>query len=519
MKSQNWDFMDTEFGNKDELVRDRLAYLRNYNHPKEVKSDSQKFHGMYRRFNKVYSDMEKVNSLNLLEHPASIQEFMKLLPVPCMEKYIVFCLAEKKKGTLDLEIVKSFMHEERQHQKEMQQLCGEGSGGGWTGHSTDAHPAPHPGRDKSKDQCKICLKLGHHAKECTKKKPASKSHSGQQVAVQPKEFCPFCKKEGYNEVHEYRPGTGSTRLSSCKAFRNAGAEERAAFVDEIKGCALCLCWKGNHRANNCPATAKGQPFEPCKENGCGKKHHRFLHGTKNAYVNLKSRNKAKKTANTESSPTSRPVSAVMTVDASEEVNNQPPTESELEIQDREGMNTMFLVQRIPVKGSSATKEALVFYDKGSNVSMIRDEMASKLGLKGRPVKQKLVRSGADVMDWDTKANNVPLIKKDGSKVIITAMGFPDISSEIEPADVGAAMNVFPQIPSIASIKRPSGKVDLLVGINCLKVQPKEIAREKNLSLWESDYGTGYLLGGTHPNIWLGKREALVPEALLVSHSN
>merc|ERR1712239_7486 len=79
------------------------------------------------------------------------------------------------------------------------------------------------------------------------------------------------------------------------------------------------------------------------------------------------------------------------------LNNQPPTESELEVQDREGMNTMFLVQRILVQGSSTREEALVFYDIGSNVSMIRDEMANKLGLKGRPVKQKLVRSAG--MSW------------------------------------------------------------------------------------------------------------------------
>merc|ERR1711891_58376 len=152
----------------------------------------------------------------------------------------------------------------------MQQLCGEGLGGDWTGYSTDAHPAPHPGRDKSKDQCKICLKLGHHAKECTKKKPASKSHSGQQVAVQPKEFCPFCKEKGRTETHEYRPGVGSTRLSSCKAFKDAGVEERATFIEKVKGCALCLNWKNDHKASNCPATAKGKPFDPCNENGCGK---------------------------------------------------------------------------------------------------------------------------------------------------------------------------------------------------------------------------------------------------------
>ena len=48
---------------------------------------------MYTRFNEVYSDMEKVDSLNLLEHPASIQEFMKLLPDRCLEKYVEYQLA------------------------------------------------------------------------------------------------------------------------------------------------------------------------------------------------------------------------------------------------------------------------------------------------------------------------------------------------------------------------------------------------------------------------------------------
>ena len=94
----------------------------------------------------------------------------------------------------------------------------------------------------------------------------------------------------------------------------------------------------------------------------------------------------------------------------------------------------------------------MFYDKGSNVTMIRNEMAKKLGLEGLEVKQKLVRSGGDVMDWDTKAYKVPLIAKDGKKYILTAMGFDEISSEIEPAEVEPAMKVFPQISNIESIK-------------------------------------------------------------------
>ena len=239
---------------------------------------------------------------------------------------------------------------------------------------------------------------------------------------------------------------------------------------------------------------------PVNENGCGKKHHRFLHGTQIAYVNHKSKKRSNNAVNNESSLKSRPESAVMAVHEGAELDNRPPTETELQIQDREGMNTMFLVQSVPVQGSSSVQDALVFYDKGSNVTMIRNEMAQKLGLEGLEVKQKLVRSGGDVMDWNTKAYKVPLISKDGRKFILTAMGFEEISSHIEPADVEPALNVFPQIPSLASIKRPSGKVDLLIGLNFLEVQPREVPREKGLSLWESSFGTGYLLGGTRPDI-------------------
>merc|ERR1712101_55913 len=119
---QFWTFMDDEFGNKDELVRDRLKYLKEYKHPKDCRSDAQKFHGMFARFNEVYSDMEKVGSLELMNHPASLQEFMSLLPTPCGERYLLFSAAEKVKGTLDLEIARSFMWTERECQKAMQRL-------------------------------------------------------------------------------------------------------------------------------------------------------------------------------------------------------------------------------------------------------------------------------------------------------------------------------------------------------------------------------------------------------------
>ena len=104
--------------------------MREYRHSKEDRTDPDKFQGMYQRFTEVYSDMEKVDSLHLLEHPASIEEFMMLLTALSLDEYVKYQIAEKKKGTPDLEIVRSFMQSEREHQKRKQQLCrGEVSGG------------------------------------------------------------------------------------------------------------------------------------------------------------------------------------------------------------------------------------------------------------------------------------------------------------------------------------------------------------------------------------------------------
>ena len=191
---------------------------------------------------------------------------------------------------------------------------------------------------------------------------------------------------------------------------------------------------------------------------------------------------------------------------------------ELEVQDTEGMNNMFLVEKVTVKTDSKTMVALAFHDNGSNVTMVRNELAEKLGLAGSDVKHKLVRSGGDEMDWETKAYNIPLLNSEGKQVVLTAMGVDEISSEIKPADVEPALKVFPQIPDLKSIKRPSGKVDLLIGLNFLEVQPTEVAREEGLSLWKSKLGSGYLLGGTHPEIWLGCPETLASGALEISRA-
>ena len=62
------------------------------------------------------------------------------------------------------------------------------------------------------------------------------------------------------------------------------------------------------------------------------------------------------------------------------------------------------------------------------------------------------------------------------------MGVEEISSEIKPANVDPALKVFSQIKDLKSIRRPSGIVDMLIGLNFMEVQPVEVARKEGLSL-------------------------------------
>ena len=109
---------------------------------------------------------------------------------------------------------------------------------------------------------------------------------------------------------------------------------------------------------------------------------------------------------------------------------------------------------------------------------------------------------------------VPILSSDDKVVVLTAMGMEEISSKINLTEVEAALKVFPQIKDLNSIKRPSGAVDLLIGLNFMEVQPEEVARNKGLSLWKSKLGPGYLLGGTHPDIWLGSSSKVLASGAL-----
>ena len=160
--------------------------------------------------------------------------------------------------------------------------------------------------------------------------------------------CPVC-----SQVHTWIKKDGSSwpsdRLISCKKFSDMNIQQRAGAVESASGCPRCTCW--NHQRKDCRMSPNS-----CREDMGGSKctgdHSKLLHGSGNVYC-------AALSAGLTSSST----------DMFSCVNEEE--------------DTLYYIQDIPIKKSS--KPARVFWDRGSNRVLIRDEFAKANNLISKEV--------------------------------------------------------------------------------------------------------------------------------------
>ena len=100
--------------------------------------------------------------------------------------------------------------------------------------------------------------------------------------------------------------------------------------------------------------------------------------------------------------------------------------------------------------------------------------------------------------WDSKEYWVPLMTSNGQVIKLLALAMEQIMEDLLSVDVVKAAHMFKCCPN--DINRPSGSVDLLIGIHNASIFPKEKAIHGNLMLLSSQFGSGMLLQGAHPSI-------------------
>ena len=106
---------------------------------------------------------------------------------------------------------------------------------------------------------------------------------------------------------------------------------------------------------------------------------------------------------------------------------------------------------------------------------------------------------------DHESHFVLLIDRWGKIQEVLAYSIGIITSPTEDADLRPALREFPELRGdYWKIRRPTGDVDLLIGIQDARLHPYLANPAEhckgNLRLLTSMFGTGFLLDGSHPEI-------------------
>ncbi|WP_416879661.1 hypothetical protein, partial [Litorimonas sp.] len=364
-----WELLDEEYGKPMEAVTDITSELEAFKFTKNARNEPDKFLELHRAWRKAENDLTEIGKLNVLDHEPTIDKMVKKLPSKDSRKrYVVSSGAPANIHRGAYRNFCAFMDEEWVLMRRLTKIEGETL-------AEEKVDTKKPEDNKSdsgprKSACYNCGDKNHKSMDCPKpKKPGKNTHHNDGQSGKP--GCPVCQ-----ERHSYNTPSGpkpASRLMCCPAFRRMTPTERAAALERIQGCVMCLDGTGNHKRDTCKANSKGKPYESCQEqvNGrpCGVMHHSMLHGMQIRYCNAVSAT-AKK-------PNVRPVNHG----------------------EENAAHTLLQVQFVMVE--NAPRPAATFWDNGSNVNMVCKDYAKLLGLEGRPVSHHLTTTGGISKPWKT----------------------------------------------------------------------------------------------------------------------
>ena len=64
-----WLFLDDEYGKDSELTSERVAHLHDFQYSKSAITEASKFKELHKCWATVYSDLDNVGKLQILDHP------------------------------------------------------------------------------------------------------------------------------------------------------------------------------------------------------------------------------------------------------------------------------------------------------------------------------------------------------------------------------------------------------------------------------------------------------------------
>ena len=141
------------------------------------------------------------------------------------------------------------------------------------------------------------------------------------------------------------------------------------------------------------------------------------------------------------------------------------------------------------------KRGNVLFDSGAQISLIRQETADCLGLRGKGISVTITKVGGEEEELKTKMYRVPVSSIDNSrKHSIKAIGIPCICDEIASINTAEITEHLGLVNE--KIRRGKGPVDLLIGIDYAHLHTGEMKQVGHIVARKSPLG--WVLFGSTP---------------------
>ena len=115
----------------------------------------------------------------------------------------------------------------------------------------------------------------------------------------------------------------------------------------------------------------------------------------------------------------------------------------------------------------------------------------------------------------TYLHEITLTDTDGNSYTIQAFEIDNICGKVAECDVRGVVSLFEGI-SEYDVRRERGDVELLVGMKHAAIHPKQVQDSDGLVLYESRFGTNWVLGGAHER--LQGSDSLDKAAATIAHA-
>ena len=168
---------------------------------------------------------------------------------------------------------------------------------------------------------------------------------------------------------------------------------------------------------------------------------------------------------------------------------------------------LLLIQEVTVVTGQNRKEhkSSIFYDDGSTCSMVTKDLVARLGLTSVKKRIIMVKSFRHTESINTELVVLELLKEDGTIARVQAYvvdSITEVRTVTIPGEIREEFSASATWPE----DRYHGKIEILLGIEELAIQPESMENVGNLGIFKSPLAATTILGGRHKNIFPAQME-------------